>query len=59
VVKVAIEPIDPSELPKMSAGLRKIGKSYPLALSKVEESGENIILGTGELYVSVYEHVCI
>lgn len=35
VVKVAIEPINPSELPKMLDGLRKISKSYPLATTKV------------------------
>lgn len=32
-------------------GLRKINKSYPLAVTKVEESGEHAILGTGELYM--------
>jgi len=50
-VKVAIEPINPSELPKMLDGLRKINKSYPLAVTKVEESGEHIVIGTGELYM--------
>jgi translation elongation factor EF-G len=35
----------------MLDGLRKISKSYPLAVTKVEESGEHIILGTGELYL--------
>ena len=47
VCKVAIEPIKPSELPKMTHGLRCINKSYPLCVTKVEESGEHIILGTG------------
>lgn len=51
VLKVAVEPINPSELPKMLDGLRKINKSYPLITTKVEESGEHIILGTGELYM--------
>jgi U5 small nuclear ribonucleoprotein component len=51
VIKLAIEPLNPSELPKMLEGLRKVGKSYPLAQTKVEESGEHIILGTGELYL--------
>ena len=32
-------------------GLRKISKSYPLSRTKVEESGEHIIFGTGELYI--------
>ncbi|KAI0497000.1 hypothetical protein KFK09_023326 [Dendrobium nobile] len=51
VVKTATEPLNPSELPKMVEGLRKISKSYPLAVTKVEESGEHTILGTGEIYL--------
>jgi len=51
VVKIATEPLNPSELPKMVEGLRKINKSYPLAVTKVEESGEHTILGTGEIYL--------
>jgi U5 small nuclear ribonucleoprotein component len=35
----------------MLEGLRKINKSYPLSKTKVEESGEHIIFGTGELYL--------
>jgi U5 small nuclear ribonucleoprotein component len=50
-MKIAIEPINPSELPKMLDGLRKISKTYPLAITKVEESGEHVIIGTGELYL--------
>ncbi|KAK5953125.1 hypothetical protein OHC33_005693 [Knufia fluminis] len=56
VLKVAVEPISPSELPKMLEGLRKISKSYPLATTRVEESGEHIILGTGELYMDCILH---
>ncbi|EPX71260.1 GTPase Cwf10 [Schizosaccharomyces octosporus yFS286] len=51
VFKVAVEPYNPSELPKMLDGLRKINKSYPLAITKVEESGEHTIFGTAELYM--------
>ncbi len=51
VVKIATEPLNPSDLPKLVAGLRKIGKSYPLAVTKVEESGEHTILGTGEIFL--------
>lgn len=51
VVKIAVEPIRPSELPKMIAGLRMCLKSYPGLSSKVEESGEHILLGAGELYM--------
>jgi U5 small nuclear ribonucleoprotein component len=56
VFKVAVEPINPSELPKMLDGMRKINKSYPLITTKVEESGEHIILGTGELYMDCVLH---
>jgi len=56
VFKVAVEPINPSELPKMLDGIRKINKSYPLITTKVEESGEHIILGTGELYMDCVLH---
>ncbi|KAH7025399.1 P-loop containing nucleoside triphosphate hydrolase protein [Macrophomina phaseolina] len=56
VMKVAVEPINPSELPKMLEGLRKINKSYPLITTKVEESGEHVILGTGELYMDCVLH---
>ena len=51
VMKIAIEPLNPSELPKMVDGLRKINKSYPLVVTRVEESGEHIVLGPGELYL--------
>ncbi|KAI9512613.1 Calreticulin family-domain-containing protein [Russula earlei] len=56
VLKVAIEPIAPSELPKMLSGLRSINKSYPLLSTKVEESGEHVIIGTGELYLDCVLH---
>lgn len=56
VLKIAVEPIAPSELPKMLAGLRSINKSYPLVSTKVEESGEHVIIGTGELYLDCVMH---
>ena len=51
VMKVAVEPLVPAELPKMLDGLRKINKAYPLCVTKKEESGEHTIIGTGELYL--------
>ncbi|KAJ7103149.1 Calreticulin family-domain-containing protein [Mycena belliarum] len=56
VLKIAIEPIAPSELPKMLSGLRSINKSYPLVSTKVEESGEHVVIGTGELYLDSVMH---
>lgn len=40
----------------MLEGLRKINKSYPLSKTKIEESGEHIILGTGEIYMDCILH---
>ena len=56
VIKIAVEPVNPSELPKMLEGLRKANKSYPLLQTKVEESGEHVVLGTGELYMDCVMH---
>jgi len=56
VVKLSIEPINPSELPKMLDSLRKVNKSYPLLTTRVEESGEHVMLGTGELYLDCVMH---
>ena len=56
VLKVAVEPIAPSELPKMLSALRSVNKSYPLISTKVEESGEHVIIGTGELYLDCVLH---
>ncbi|CCM03669.1 uncharacterized protein FIBRA_05813 [Fibroporia radiculosa] len=56
VLKIAIEPIAPSELPKMLSGLRSVNKSYPLVSTKVEESGEHVLIGTGELYLDCVMH---
>lgn len=51
-----MEPVNPSELPKMLDGLRKANKSYPLLNTRVEESGEHVVLGTGELYLDCVMH---
>jgi len=51
VVKIAVEPLHPSDLPKMVEGLRKISKTYPALQTKVEESGEHVIVGMGEIYL--------
>ncbi|KAK1442820.1 translation elongation factor-related protein [Babesia gibsoni] len=56
VFKVAIEPLNPSELPRMVEGLRRINRSYPAIKTRVEESGEHVLLGTGELYMDCALH---
>src|SRR5579862_9162198 len=56
VFKLAIEPTNPSDLPKMTAGLRCVNKSYPLLETRVEESGEHVLLGTGEIFLDCVLH---
>ena len=40
----------------MLEGIRKVDKSYPLLETKVEESGEHILIGTGELHLDSILH---
>mmetsp|Transcript_25358 Transcript_25358/g.50523 ORF Transcript_25358/g.50523 Transcript_25358/m.50523 type:complete len:1045 (-) Transcript_25358:82-3216(-) len=56
VAKLAVEPLNPAELPKMVEGLRRVSKSYPMSRTKVEESGEHVVYGTGELYLDCIMH---
>merc|ERR1719449_294695 len=53
VVKVSVRPKDGKDLPKMVEGLKKLSKSDPLVVCTIEESGEHIIAGCGELHVEI------
>ena len=55
-LRLAIEPLKPVELPKVVAGLRAVQKSFPACRAVVEESGEHVVLGTGELYMDCVMH---
>jgi U5 small nuclear ribonucleoprotein component len=56
IMKIALEPLKPAELPKMVEGLRRVSKAYPMARTRVEESGEHVLFGTGELYMDCLLH---
>lgn len=49
--KIALEPLIPSELPKMLLGIRNLNRSYPGLLSIIETSGEHTLSGFGEIYL--------
>jgi len=53
VVKVAVKVKDGKELPKLVEGLKKLSKSDPLVVCTIEESGEHVIAGCGELHVEI------
>lgn len=54
IFKIAVEPEKPRELPKLVEGLRTLSKTYLSAIVKLEESGEHVVLGPGELYMDCF-----
>ena len=46
VVRVAVEAKNPSDLPKLVEGLKRLAKSDPMVQCSIEESGEHIVAGT-------------
>merc|ERR1711993_131981 len=65
VVRVAVEPKNPADLPKLVEGLKRLSKSDPMVQRIIEESGEHIIAGAGELHLEIClkdleeDHACI
>ena len=85
VVRVAVEAKNPSDLPKLVEGLKRLAKSDPMVQVRVlilndaqlyinniicvqciiEESGEHIVAGAGELHLEIClkdleeDHACI
>jgi len=53
VVRVAVECKNSSDLPKLVEGLKRLAKSDPLCLCSIEESGEHIVAGAGELHIEI------
>jgi len=53
VVRVAVEAKNPSELPKLVEGLKRLSKSDPCVQCYMEESGEHIVAGAGELHLEI------
>lgn len=56
VFKLIIAPLNPKELPKLLHGLEIVNKYYSCLQIRVEESGEHVLLGTGELYFDCLMH---
>lgn len=51
IVRVALEPVNPSDLGKMITGMRLLEQSDPCAQYEVLENGEHVILTAGELHL--------
>lgn len=53
VVRVAVECKVASDLPKLVDGLKRLSKSDPMVQCTIEETGEHIIAGAGELHLEI------
>jgi len=53
VVRVAVEPKNPADIAKLVEGLKRLSKSDPLVQCSIEETGEHIVAGAGELHLEI------
>ncbi|PWA92952.1 Elongation factor G, III-V domain-containing protein [Artemisia annua] len=53
VVRVAVQCKVAADLPKLVEGLKRLAKSDPMVVCTIEESGEHIIAGAGELHLEI------
>ena len=53
VVRVAVSAKNSKDLPKLVEGMKRLSKSDPMVLCYMEESGEHIIAGCGELHLEI------
>jgi elongation factor 2 len=51
VYRVAVRVKNPADLPKLQKGLKRLSKSDPLVKIDIEETGEIVVAGSGELHV--------
>jgi ribosome assembly protein 1 len=53
IVRVALEPENPGDMPKLIRGLQILNQADPCAEYLVQETGEHVILTAGELHLEV------
>jgi len=53
VVRVAVSCKNAADLPKLVEGLKRLSKSDPVCLITIDESGEQIVAGAGELHMEI------
>jgi len=53
VVQVAVEVKNAADLPKLVEGLKRLSKSDPCVQTWINESGEHIVAGAGELHLEI------
>jgi len=53
VVQVAVEVMNANDLPKLVEGLKRLSKSDPCVMTWINETGEHIVAGAGELHLEI------
>lgn len=51
IVRVAVEPVDPTKLDALEAGLKLLNLSDPMVQVSVADNGEHILMAAGELHL--------
>lgn len=51
IVRVALEPVIPSDMPKLVAGMRLLAQADPCVETFQQQTGEHVILTAGELHL--------
>lgn len=53
IVRVALEPVMPADMPKLISGLKLLSQSDPCVETFQQQTGEHVILAAGELHLEV------
>ena len=53
VVQRSVEVKNAQDLPKLVEGLKRLSKSDPCVLTQINESGEHVVAGAGELHLEI------
>lgn len=51
IVRVAVEPVHPADMPSLARGLRLLNQADPCVETFVQETGEHVIVGAGEVHL--------
>ena len=52
-MRVALEPVNPADMPKLVAGLALLAQADPCVETFQQQTGEHVILTAGELHLEV------
>ena len=56
IVRVAVEPVNPAQMPQLVDGLRLLNRADPFVEVIVQESGEHVIGAAGKLSYPTCDH---